>query len=558
MPEDDDQTMQSTPAALKIPELLENIFSVSDEESNCNANVLVCKAWSEPCMNVIWKEVTDLLRVAKLLGPIAPYHVPAFSNKKEPFNWDRFHFYAKRIRRITCHHDEYKDGYKRKNYEFLFAEIGLSRPSTPLFPNLQALEWHGEIDLYRQNFSVMFMEPTLKQYILHDNSATVPALSLILRTVAERCPGLKSISLTLGSDIAGMDDAVLKFIERMTSVKSLTLPPFQDMAPFASVLRNFSHLEELIIGDVQIYRGLPFIQSLSPPSTGSNCFARLTTFSIVASYLVAGEFFTNSLPSMKRVTITSDIRKAETPTSVKRLIELLAEKCPQLEVLCLSYNPLLQPVKQQCRSPPPSCFVKSMHLQPLLACSRIRSFEFNHPYAVTLEDQFAEDIGSNWPYLQKLSLAPTPCMQRKDFKNCFTLRALLSFACHCRHLYHLAILVAPQPSTCPSQSDIQALPPRFFASLSTFDVGASMIYECDVVHVTMILSRLLPEKCTIQYEKPSKLGDTGESSSDKSKWKLVKHRIPYVRWMEREVGAKICDLEAENRRLRAELNASSA
>lgn len=62
--------MEVTPSAMKIPEILQHIFEFNDQKSNCNSNVLVCKAWSDPCMNVIWREITDITRLVRILGDI--------------------------------------------------------------------------------------------------------------------------------------------------------------------------------------------------------------------------------------------------------------------------------------------------------------------------------------------------------------------------------------------------------------------------------------------------------------------------------------------------------
>lgn len=79
-PLDDLEDMEITPFALMIPEILENIFQHSDERANRNCNILVCKAWSEPCMNAIWREVTDLYRLMKPLGPISRTFVRCFDS----------------------------------------------------------------------------------------------------------------------------------------------------------------------------------------------------------------------------------------------------------------------------------------------------------------------------------------------------------------------------------------------------------------------------------------------------------------------------------------------
>lgn len=54
---------------LFIPELLDLIFNFLDKRTNVT-NACVCKRWSDVALDVVWKEVDDLLRLFRLLKPI--------------------------------------------------------------------------------------------------------------------------------------------------------------------------------------------------------------------------------------------------------------------------------------------------------------------------------------------------------------------------------------------------------------------------------------------------------------------------------------------------------
>ena len=54
--------------ALKICEIIALIFSFLDTQSNAR-NALVCKAWSDPALDNVWRNVT---RPFLLLGLLAP------------------------------------------------------------------------------------------------------------------------------------------------------------------------------------------------------------------------------------------------------------------------------------------------------------------------------------------------------------------------------------------------------------------------------------------------------------------------------------------------------
>jgi len=53
---------------LSIVEVLD-IFSFADKKSNAN-NACVCKKWSEICMASLWRDVTDLSRLFRILSPL--------------------------------------------------------------------------------------------------------------------------------------------------------------------------------------------------------------------------------------------------------------------------------------------------------------------------------------------------------------------------------------------------------------------------------------------------------------------------------------------------------
>jgi hypothetical protein len=54
---------------LTIPELLNLVFSFLDPQFNA-ANACVCKLWSDIALSVLWRDVHDLWRLVRLLGPL--------------------------------------------------------------------------------------------------------------------------------------------------------------------------------------------------------------------------------------------------------------------------------------------------------------------------------------------------------------------------------------------------------------------------------------------------------------------------------------------------------
>ena len=74
---------------LFIPELLDIIFGFLDRDTNVT-NACVCKQWSEIALDVVWKEVNDLLHLFRLLKPISDQEDTYEYVSKSPFRFSCF------------------------------------------------------------------------------------------------------------------------------------------------------------------------------------------------------------------------------------------------------------------------------------------------------------------------------------------------------------------------------------------------------------------------------------------------------------------------------------
>ena len=54
---------------LRIPELLQMIFSILDPPSN-TVNARVCKQWSDIALDILWREIDELYVLFKILAPL--------------------------------------------------------------------------------------------------------------------------------------------------------------------------------------------------------------------------------------------------------------------------------------------------------------------------------------------------------------------------------------------------------------------------------------------------------------------------------------------------------
>lgn len=54
---------------LGIPELLAHIFSLSTRQANA-VHARVCKEWSDAALDVLWRKVTNVAHLMRLLSPL--------------------------------------------------------------------------------------------------------------------------------------------------------------------------------------------------------------------------------------------------------------------------------------------------------------------------------------------------------------------------------------------------------------------------------------------------------------------------------------------------------
>ncbi|KAF8833151.1 hypothetical protein BDN67DRAFT_1017888 [Paxillus ammoniavirescens] len=88
---------------LFVPEVVDVIFNFLDRKTNLT-NAFVCKQWSQIALDVVWKEVDNLIQLFSLLKPIcrvlcqperAEY---LFEAMPDANGWLRFKRYASRVR----------------------------------------------------------------------------------------------------------------------------------------------------------------------------------------------------------------------------------------------------------------------------------------------------------------------------------------------------------------------------------------------------------------------------------------------------------------------------
>ncbi|KAF9264417.1 hypothetical protein L218DRAFT_242793 [Marasmius fiardii PR-910] len=211
--------------------------------------------------------------------------------------------------------------------------------------------------------------------------------------------------------------------------------------------------------------------------------------------------FTARLTSL---TVISTLPQSETPSAVKDLLEVIANRFDRsLTSLSVRINTQFPPAT--LASPSIYDVVSFQHIEPILRCSKMREFCFTHTLPVHLHHEDVDKIASSWPFIVNLHLCPDP-RTGFSFDNSLaylSLDSLVPFTKHCPLLEALEIppdpIVLVQPGETRAVDELSTTPLRYLRTFSPGNVGATVSGQLDDTAVAMFLSRILSPGCQISF-----------------------------------------------------------
>lgn len=72
----------TVPRALRIPEVLLEIFAASDNPTRA-VSARVCRSWSNLALDVLWRDMSSPIPLLQVLSPLQPKQAPADSEQPE-------------------------------------------------------------------------------------------------------------------------------------------------------------------------------------------------------------------------------------------------------------------------------------------------------------------------------------------------------------------------------------------------------------------------------------------------------------------------------------------
>ncbi|KAL6298455.1 hypothetical protein BKA93DRAFT_835607 [Sparassis latifolia] len=492
----------ASPKAAKSPwainELLIMVLAHLDMRSLARS-ACVCMRWSEIALDMLWRDVDDLMQLLALLAPFGRPeksttlpHVYSQKFKKAPTrrDWDRFQRYACRVRKLS--YEEYVPRTRRRCVDPSALNLLANwYPTSEIFPNLQSLTWCASTPVMQQ-LSVVFMHARLKRLEIGVYNVTAPPLAEYFQQIIRRIPLLPYLALRLPqrSSIRDTEEDVVRFIRGLRHLQLFVAPIYGLTSRIAAELSKLPHLDtislsppiELGNGDrTDVSQFAPILHDHAFPSLKALCMCSQITFAI--------QLFSGRFSPVNITYLCVHVLAVVDPLVVQQFFTVIKDRCHLLSELHVDF--MIHPDSPISVLPPPVHERPSMEtFRPLLSCRRLTRFEFRWDYPLNLTDRDMEEFATGLPYIETFILN---CDAIIEFSlSSLTPKALLPFARHCPRLRRLGLylnatgLQVPLP-TQPTLAQ--------FARLEKLYVGVSDIDR--VEPVVLFLSQLCALGCEI-------------------------------------------------------------
>ncbi|KAF8835220.1 hypothetical protein BDN67DRAFT_959378 [Paxillus ammoniavirescens] len=475
-----------THRVLFIPELVDIVFNFLDRKTNVT-NALVCKQWSQIALDVVWKEVDDLIQLFSLLKPIreAERHGErmqyVFEAMPEANDWLRFERYASRVRCLRFHWSKY-----RVDINHLLDDVARTRTSLEILPNMHTLEW-----IYLRDDHMERCKLFLHRHLRH-LTVTAPCKYRprpdFYTDLCARAPHLHTLNLFIRYPGEPQEDELRILVRNLPELRKIVLPEFHFTSSLIEELSRAKNIGVVELShDMDAGHGDPRNVETFAPVLAEGAFPSLWDLSLVAKIDDLDRFFRSSFAPVNITSLYINTYEDHSPSEVHDFLVTLSQQCQLLSKL---YIQLLH--KEHLLSViVPENQLSYETIKPLLGFPNLVTFELMHkcPLKITLDE--IEEFASRWPSLESLMLNAEPLVLDED-EVTLDLRALLPFARHCPSLWKLGLYMNATEAEIPSlHSSVEP-----FRSLRVLSVGTSQARDQGTV--AAFLSRVCPPGCVLE------------------------------------------------------------
>ncbi|KIK96983.1 hypothetical protein PAXRUDRAFT_137252 [Paxillus rubicundulus Ve08.2h10] len=478
--------LPTTHRVLFIPELVDIIFRFLDKKTNVT-NALVCKQWSQIALDVVWKEVDDLVQLFSLLKPIREAERQGermqyvFEATPEANDWLRFERYASRVRCLRFHWSKYGADINR-----LLDDVARTRTSLEILPNMHTLEWIYLRDDHMERCK-LFLHRQLRHLTVTAPCKYRPRPDFYTDLCA-RASQLHTLNLFIRYPGEPQEVELRILVSNLPELRRIVLPEFHFTSSLIEELSRAKNIGVVELShDMDAGHGDPKNVETFAPVLAEGAFPSLYDLSLVAKIDDIDRFFQSNFAPINITTLYINTYEDHSPSEVHDFLVTLSQQCQLLSKLYIQLLHKEHPLSDLV----PENQLSYESIKPLLAFPNLATFELMHKYPLKITLDEIEEFASRWPSLESLMLNAEPLVLDED-KFTLDLRALLPFARYCPSLRKLGLYINATEAEIPSvQSSIEA-----FHSLRVLSLGTSQVRDQGTV--AAFLSRVCPPGCLLE------------------------------------------------------------
>ncbi|KAG8907799.1 hypothetical protein FRC01_007564 [Tulasnella sp. 417] len=544
------------------------------EQTDLKNLAVTCRGFLEVALDVLWRQARfdRLMQVWKARGVVderyvgddswrtiyPPLRTMEFATTPTIEDWQRFEYYARRIRRMQL---EYLPA--STNFWSAFASAVLNRaihptvqieesPIPPIFPKIKSLE----CDLREDNFDacvrVINESPSLDSFALFADPGHVLELPsepwvAVFSSLGNHGRPLKNLAIRprmYGTEARDAMDAKtdsLAQLIRQSELEEVILPG--DAIRVEIIASAMSYIPTLKLLEVWNHWNGPDEPDAVP--IPHDAFPSLECLRgdiiAVASLLVIPTF-----PSLAKLMIQGEVGGAWMAWPfVREMIGTIAQSCPALEVLHLSVNLCFRETNdsESARRTTTSGF------STLQGCPRLKDVLLDFPKTlspnarsiedgINLSDAQWEQLAEAWPDLTSVRLCMGRCEDDREFEPICprpraTLRTISSFLRHCPKLFSFGVPILARGEE--ARTALEGVSPT--QGPTRLDFRGSWIDKEDTQDVALFIASQSPHQETEiripqpeePYEPRLHVGGQTIEVAQYEGWQEIKHLVESAR-----------------------------
>ncbi|KAJ7500291.1 hypothetical protein B0H11DRAFT_804258 [Mycena galericulata] len=464
---------------LRVPELLTHIFHFTNPDpqdsykpgtshlppSNSLSLALICPTFLEPGLDLVWQEIPS---IDSFKNCLPPRNTPPSSS-----DWDKFSYYARRVRRFGFSPFGNFGSHKVNNPEIL-SQLALSHPLSKILPNLLELHVYDRDILDMLDF---FVGARLKKlYICDVKTSRTARMPAAFGQIQSRCTYLVRFTIMNCRLSTNEAAALSKMANQFTSLRMFQWSQSHPDCP-EDTITHVSSLESL-----------ESVHISCPPSpigfnrgSAGHRFDALRDFGVMVSTL--DDFSTRlaAVTSTRLSTIDLGLYFEPAASQVKDALAGIRDRVAAAPISSVDLENLSDLDQDMDDGVP----LPAHTIEPLLSLRNLLQLRLCFHRPLDVDDDLLKTMATAWPRLQTLELIHDAGML---VPAKVTLGGLISLALHFTELTECALLV---DATTLSADSLTRPPGRYTSPLRRFAFGHSPI--TDPFRVAGFLSDLFPE-----------------------------------------------------------------